>query len=69
MNQTTQNLLAHVVPAQPLRQWVLSLPYALRAPLAYEPAHRRGGEGVADSLLRWYGRRLAPSNGRHKADC
>jgi serine/threonine protein kinase len=37
MNQTTQNLLAHVVPAQPLRQWVLSLPYALRAPLAYEP--------------------------------
>jgi hypothetical protein len=64
MNQTTQNLLAHVVPAQPLRQWVLSLPYALRAPLAYEP----GLIGVvarvfADSLLRWYGRRLAPSNG------
>ena len=26
MNQTTHNLLAHVVPAQPLRQWVLSLP-------------------------------------------
>ena len=61
MNQTTQNLLAHVVPAQPLRQWVLSLAYTLRAPLAYEP----GLIGVvarvfADSLLRWYGRRLAP---------
>jgi hypothetical protein len=24
MNQTTHNLLAHVLPAQPLRQWVLS---------------------------------------------
>jgi len=38
---------------------VLSLPYALRAPLAYEP----GLIGVvarvfADSLLRWYGRRF-----------
>jgi len=54
MNQTTHNLLAHVLPAAPLRQWVLSLPYALRAPLAYEP----GLMGVvarvfADSLLRW----------------
>ncbi len=37
MNQTTHNLLAHVVPAQPLRQWVLTLPFALRAPLAYKP--------------------------------
>jgi len=36
MNQTTHNLLTHVVPAQPLRQWVLTLPFALRAPLAYE---------------------------------
>jgi hypothetical protein len=64
MNQTTHNLLAHVLPAAPLRQWVLSLPYALRAPLAYEP----GLMGVvtrvfADSLLRWYRRRLAPNNG------
>ena len=64
MNQTTHNLLAHVLPAAPLRQRVLSLPYALRAPLAYEP----GLMGVvarvfADSLLRWYGRRLAPNNG------
>jgi hypothetical protein len=42
----------------------VSLPYALRAPLAYEP----GLMGVvtrvfADSLLRWYRRRLAPDNG------
>ena len=38
MNQTTYNLLAHVLPAQPLRQWVLTLPFELRAPLAYEAA-------------------------------
>ena len=35
MNQTTDNLLAHVLPPQPLRQWVLTLPFELRAPLAY----------------------------------
>ena len=61
MNQTTHNLLAHVLPAQPLRQWVLSLPFALRAPLAYEPGLMRVvARVVADSLLRWYERRLAP---------
>jgi len=63
MNQTTQNLLAHVVPAQPLRQWVLSLPYALRAPLAYEPGLMSVVARVfEDSLLRWYERRLAPGD-------
>jgi hypothetical protein len=66
MNQTTQNLLAHVLPAQPLRQWVLTLPYALRAPLAYEPGLMRVVARVfADSLLRWYEWRLAP--GDHRA--
>ena len=35
MNQTTVDLLAHVLPPQPLRQWVLTLPFELRAPLAY----------------------------------
>ena len=32
----TDPKMRQVVPAQPLRQWVLSLPYALRAPLAYD---------------------------------
>jgi hypothetical protein len=36
MCQGTLNLLAHVLPAVPLRQWVLTLPFELRAPLAYE---------------------------------
>ena len=65
MNQTTHNLLAHVVPSQPLRQWVLTLPFALRAPLAYEPALMSVVARVfEDSLLRWYERRLAPGDSR-----
>jgi Putative transposase/Transposase zinc-binding domain len=63
MNQTTHNLLAHVVPAQPLRQWVLTLPFALRAPLAYETGLMSVVARVfEDSLLRWYERRLAPGD-------
>jgi hypothetical protein len=60
MNQTTHNVLAHVLPAQPLRQWVLSLPYPLRAPLAYEPGLMSVVARVfEESLLRWYEQRLA----------
>jgi hypothetical protein len=63
MNQTTHNLLTHVLPAEPLRQWVLTLPFALRAPLAYEPGLMHVVARVfADSLLRWYERRLAPGD-------
>jgi len=63
MNQTTHNLLAHVVPAQPLRQWVVSLPFPLRAPLAYEPGLMALVARVfEDSLLRWYRQRLAPGD-------
>jgi hypothetical protein len=63
MNQTTHNLLAHVLPAQPLRQWVLTLPFPLRAPLAYEPGLMTLVARVfEDSLLRWYRQRLAPED-------
>jgi hypothetical protein len=65
MNQTTVNLLAHVLPPQPLRQWVLTLPYELRAPLGYQPGLMSAVARVfADSLLRWYARRLAPASTR-----
>ncbi len=61
MNQTTLNLLAHVLPAQPLLQWVLTVPFPLRAPLAYEPGLMTLVARVfEDSLLRWYRQRLAP---------
>jgi hypothetical protein len=63
MNQTTHNLLAHVLPAQPLRRWVLTLPFPLRAPLAYEPGLMTLVARVfEDSLLRWYRQRLAPGD-------
>jgi hypothetical protein len=63
MNQTTLNLLAHVLPAQPLRQWVVTVPFPLRAPLAYEPGLMALVARVfEDSLLRWYRQRLAPGD-------
>jgi hypothetical protein len=46
-------------------QWVLSLPFALRAPLAYEPGLMSVVARVfEDSPLRWYEQRLAPGNSR-----
>jgi len=63
MNQTTHNLLAHVLPAQPLRQWVVTVPFPLRAPLAYEPGLMALVARVfEDSLLRWVRQRLAPGD-------
>ena len=52
MNQTSINLLAHVLPPQPLRQWVLTLPYELRAPLGYEP-------GLMSAVARVLGAQVA----------
>jgi hypothetical protein len=54
MCQGTVNLLTYVLPAVPLRQWVLSLPFELRVPLAYE----RNLVGAvarifADTVMRW----------------
>jgi hypothetical protein len=37
MAQTAANLVDHVLPHQPYRQWVLSLPYPLRFLAAREP--------------------------------
>jgi hypothetical protein len=53
-----------MLPAMPLRQWVLTLPFELRAPLAYE----RNLMGMvarifADSVMGWYRRRLAARPG------
>jgi hypothetical protein len=63
MNQTTHNLPAHVLPARPLRQWVLTVPFPLRAPLAHEPGIMALVARVfEDSLLRWYRQRLAPED-------
>ena len=61
MCQGTLNLLTYVLPAVPLRQWVLSLPFELRAPLAYERDLMGAVARIfADSVMGWYRRRLAP---------
>ena len=60
MCQGTLNLLAHVLPAVPLRQWVLTLPFELRAPLAYGRDLMGAVARIfADSVMGWYRRRLA----------
>ena len=59
MAQTAANLTEFVLPDAPLRQWVLTVPHALRPLLAYDrrllPAVYRI---FYDSLQRFYGRRL-----------
>ena len=60
MCQGTLNLLTYVLPAVPLRQWVLSLPFELRVPLAYERNLMGAVVRIfADSVMGWYRRRLA----------
>jgi hypothetical protein len=38
MCQTAANLVDLVLPDQPIRQWVVSLPFALRLPVARDSA-------------------------------
>ena len=38
MGDTAAHLVEHVLPKQPIRQWVLSFPYALRFLFATRPA-------------------------------
>jgi hypothetical protein len=61
MCQGTLNLLTYVLPAVTLRQWVLTLPFELRAPLAYQRDLMGAVARIfADSVMGWYRRRLAP---------
>jgi hypothetical protein len=60
MCQGTLNLLTYVLPSVPLRQWVLTLPFELRAPLAYQRDLMGAARIFADSVMGWYRRRLAP---------
>jgi len=60
MASVTINLLDHVLPpAVPLRQWVLTLPYPLRARLAYDgPLLGAVVRVFTDTVLAWYSRRM-----------
>src|SRR5262249_58194967 len=59
MAQTACNLLDHVLPHVPLRQWVLTLPHELRRPLAYDrELLAKVGRIFVSSVLGFYRRRL-----------
>jgi Putative transposase/Transposase zinc-binding domain len=60
MAQGAANLVDHVLPERvPLRQFVLTVPFELRARLAYDRALAGGvGRVFIDTVLRWYARTL-----------
>jgi hypothetical protein len=59
MAATTLNLLAHVVPRVGLRQFVFTVPHALRARLAYDGRLLGAVSRIfVDSVLGWYRRRM-----------
>ena len=62
MNDGAANLVDHVLPEKvPIRQWVLTLPYPLRYPLAFDARHL--GQVLhlfTDTVSKWY-RRSRPA--------
>jgi len=59
MCQTAANLVEHVLPSVPLRQWVLTLPYELRGRLGFDGKLLGAVARIfVDSILGWYRRRL-----------
>ena len=60
MTETAADLVEHVLPRVPLRQWVLTLPFALRGRLAYDgELLGRAGRLFSDSVLGFYRRHMA----------
>jgi hypothetical protein len=66
MTATTLNLLAHVVPAVGLRQYVFTVPHALRARLAHD-GRLLGAVSLifVDSVVEWYRRRMEIEGAYH----
>jgi len=59
MASTAANLLEHVLPPSPLRQWVLTVPFAWRARLAYDGELLSAVTRVCVStILAFYGARM-----------
>ena len=59
MAQTAANLLDHVLPSTPLRQFVLTVPFELRQRLAYDGKLLSVvGRIFVDSVLGFYRRRM-----------
>lgn len=62
MNEGAANLVDHVLPDKvPIRQWVLTLPYPLRYPLAFDARHLGHVLHIfTDTVSKWY-RRSRPA--------
>jgi hypothetical protein len=64
MAQTAANLVDHVLPMAPLRQFVITFPFELRARLAYDGKLLGAVTRIAiDSVLGFYKRRLRDTHG------
>ena len=64
MAQTAANLVDHVLPITPLRQFVITFPFELRARLAYDGKLLAAVTRIAiDSVLGFYKRRLRDTHG------
>ena len=64
MCQTVANLVEHVLPCVPLRQWVFTFPFQLRARLGFDGKLLGAVTRIfIDSVLGWYRRRLRTSPG------
>ena len=64
MSATAANLVEHVLPKVPLRQWVLTVPFAWRSRLGFDgPLLGAVVRKFADAVLAFYRRRLGEANG------
>lgn len=64
MSATAANLVEHVMPKVPLRQWVLTVPFAWRSRLGFDgPLLGAVVRKFADAVLAFYRRRLAEEDG------
>jgi hypothetical protein len=68
MMSITRHVMDAVLPHVPTRQWVLSLPHALRYRLAYDHALCRAVHRVLAKAVRRYLRRLARAQGHSDAE-
>jgi hypothetical protein len=60
MNAGALTLVDHILPDTPIRQWVLTLPFPLRFPLAFDGALLGQVLRIfTDTVARWYRQRQA----------
>lgn len=62
-SQTAANLVDRILPRVPLRQWVLSVPYELRLPMARSPALLSAGVRILCAEISRLMRRLGQERG------